>query len=71
MPIALMGCTALSVPRQTTAATPLALAASMTLELPKTFVRTASSGKNSQDGTCLSAAAWNTKRTPRVARSTL
>ncbi len=71
MPIALTGYAALSVPRQTTLRTLLALLASMTFAEPSTLVRTASSGKNSQDGTCLSAAAWKTKSTPRVARSTL
>ncbi len=71
MPIALTGYAALSVPRHTTERTPLALLASITLALPSTLVRTASIGKNSQLGTCLSAAAWKTKSTPRVARSTL
>jgi hypothetical protein len=60
MPIALMGYAALSVPRHTTDVTPFALLASITLALPNTLVRTASSGKNSQLGTCLSAAAWKT-----------
>ena len=32
----------------------------MTFWLPTMLVFTACSGKNSQDGTCLSAAAWNT-----------
>ena len=41
MPMALTGCTALSVPRQTTDRTPLALAASRTLEEPITLVCTA------------------------------
>ena len=71
MPIALTGWTALSVPRQTTERTPLALAASSTLEDPSTLVCTAWIGKNSHDGTCLSAAAWKTSSTPRVAWCTL
>lgn len=60
IPIALIGCTALSVLSTTTEPTPLRSAASMTLPLPRMLVRTASSGKNSQEGTCLSAAAWKT-----------
>ena len=40
------------------------------MALPSTLVRTASSGKNSHEGTCLRAAAWKTKSTPRLARST-
>ena len=64
MPIALTGWTALSVLRNTTAETPLRSHASTTLALPRTFVCTASSGKNSHDGTCFSAAAWNTYSTP-------
>ena len=70
MPMALTGYAALSVPRQTSERTSLALQASTTLALPSTLVRTASSGKNSHEGTCLSAAAWKTKSTPRVARCT-
>src|ERR1022692_236222 len=71
MPIALMGYTALSVLRHTTDLTPLAAAASITLALPATLVRTACVGKNSQDGTCFRAAAWKTISTPRMASITL
>src|SRR5699024_10095567 len=71
MPIALMGCTALSVPRHTTERTPLALAACSTYKLPRILVCTAWNGKNPHDGTCLSAAAWNTRSTSRLACSTL
>ena len=46
--------------RHTTLRTPAAAAASMTLWLPWTLVFTACCGKNSHDGTCLSAAAWKT-----------
>lgn len=58
MPIALMGYAALSVERQMTHFTPESMAASRTLSVPMTLVLTASIGKNSQDGTCLRAAAW-------------
>ena len=71
MPIALMGYTALSVLKQTTDCTPAWSAARTTFSLPMTFVLTASMGKNSHEGTCFSAAAWKTKSTSRVARSTL
>ena len=57
-PMALMGYAALSVDRHTTRDTPSSIAACSTLSVPMTFVRTASMGKNSQEGTCLSAAAW-------------
>ena len=60
MPIALIGRTALSVLRKTAERTSLRSHASITFALPNTFVRTASSGKNSHDGTCLRAAAWKT-----------
>ena len=60
VPIALTGYAALSVERQITFFTPESIAAVSTLSVPKTFVFTASRGKNSQFGTCLSAAAWNT-----------
>ena len=58
IPMALMGYAALSVERQTTFFTPASMAAVNTLSVPSTLVRTASMGKNSQLGTCLSAAAW-------------
>ena len=60
MPMALIGYTALSVLRHTTLRTPAAEAASITLWLPWMLVFTACCGKNSHDGTCLSAAAWKT-----------
>ncbi|MNG41060.1 hypothetical protein D3C84_1299930 [compost metagenome] len=44
VPMALMGYTALSVLRQTTRLTPLAIAASNTLSVPMTLVLTASMG---------------------------
>jgi hypothetical protein len=37
--------------------TPISIAPVSTLSVPSTFVLTASSGKNSHDGTCLRAAA--------------
>ena len=46
--------------RHTTFCTPSSMAAWSTLSVPTTLVFTASIGKNSQEGTCLSAAAWNT-----------
>src|SRR5690606_13028720 len=55
MPMALTGYAALSVPKHTSDATPLALLASITFAEPSTFVRTASRGKNSQLGTCFNA----------------
>ena len=58
IPIALIGYAALSVDRQMTLFTPSSMAAVSTLSVPMTLVRTASIGKNSQEGTCLSAAAW-------------
>ena len=58
MPIALIGYAALSVERHTTLLTPASIAACRTLSVPSTFVLTACMGKNSQEGTCLSAAAW-------------
>ena len=58
VPIALTGYAALSVERQITFFTPASIAAVSTLSVPMQFVLTASSGKNSQLGTCLSAAAW-------------
>jgi len=59
-PIALIGYTALSVLRHTTDLTPHSWAARITLSLPCTFVAVACNGKNSHEGTCFSAAAWNT-----------
>ena len=41
--------------------TPASTAICNTLSVPSTFVRTASIGKNSQEGTCFNAAAWNGK----------
>lgn len=38
--------------------TPFLIAAVSTFSVPSTFVFTASIGKNSHEGTCLSAAAW-------------
>ena len=58
VPIALTGYAALSVERQITFLTPSSMAAVRTLSVPRTLVLTASSGKNSHEGTCLSAAAW-------------
>ena len=58
LPMALMGYAALSVERQTTRLTPSEMAACSTLSVPMTLVFTASMGKNSQEGTCLRAAAW-------------
>ena len=59
LPIALIGYAALSVDRQMTASTPSSIAAVKTLSVPMIFVLTASIGKNSQEGTCFKAAAWN------------
>ena len=59
MPMALIGYAALSVLRQITDFTPASIAAVSTLSVPITLVRMASMGKNSQEGTCFSAAAWN------------
>ena len=47
----------LSVLKTITFLTPLEIAASKTLLVPKMFVSTAWTGKNSQDGTCFKAAA--------------
>ena len=60
----------MSVDRHTTFSTPSAMAACSTLSVPMTLVRTASMGKNSHEGTCLSAAAWKTWSTPRIASRT-
>ena len=57
IPMALMGYAALSVLKQIMRFTLLATAASMVFWVPKTFVFAASIGKNSQEGTCLRAAA--------------
>ena len=56
--MAFTGYAALSVDRQIAASTPASTAAVSTFSVPNTFVFTASSGKNSHDGTCFSAAAW-------------
>jgi hypothetical protein len=71
IPIAFIGYTALSVLKQTTELTPKFSELLRTFALPCTFVATASNGKNSQDGTCFRAAAWNTKSEPFIAESTL
>ena len=71
MPIAFTGYTALSVLRTITLLTLKASAAFITFSAPSVFVCTASMGKNSHDGTCFSAAAWNTKSTPCIACRTL
>ena len=57
-PIALIGYAALSVERQVMLFTPSSMAAVSTLSSPITLVLSASIGKNSHEGTCLSAAAW-------------
>ena len=57
IPIALIGYAALSVERQITDSTPHSIATVSTLSVPITLVRTASIGKNSQEGTCFNAAA--------------
>lgn len=59
IPMALIGYAALSVDRHMTHFTPQSIATSRTLSVPITLVLTASIGKNSHDGTCLRAAAWN------------
>src|ERR1035437_7361111 len=71
MPIAFTGYTALSVLRTITLLTLEATAAFIAFSAPSVLVCIASIGKNSQDGTCFSAAAWNTKSTPRIACKTL
>ena len=58
VPIAFTGYAALSVERQITFFTPASIAAVSTFSVPRTFVLTASIGKNSQEGTCFKAAAW-------------
>ena len=59
-PINAMGITKAIEERHITHFTPASMAASSVLSVPITFVFTASIGKNSQLGTCFSAAAWNT-----------
>src|SRR3989441_3198604 len=49
--------------------TPASIAALMTFSAPITLVWIASNGLYSQDGICLSAAAWKTTSTPCIARS--
>src|SRR5438093_3083631 len=53
----------------TTRLTPASIAALMTFSAPITLVWIASNGLYSQDGICLSAAAWNTTSMPCIARS--
>ena len=67
MPMALTGRQALSVDTPTTVSTgrSFSLTARMMLAAPSTLVRVASSGKYSQDGTCLRAAALITMSAPR------
>src|SRR5580704_6883252 len=64
-----MGLTALSVLMAITRFTPWSMAASMTFLVPITLVWMASKGLYSQNGICLSAAAWKTTSTPCMARS--
>ena len=71
VPIAFTGYTALSVLRTITLLTLEASAAFITFSVPRVFVCTASIGKNSHDGTCFKAAAWNTKSTLHIAAKTL
>src|SRR2546428_1307814 len=52
-----------------TRVTPASIAALMTFSAPITLVWIASNGLYSQEGICLSAAAWNTTSTPCMARS--
>ena len=56
----LEGRTALSVEISTNRLTPTAADASITLSVPNTLVRAASTGWSSSTGTCLWAAAWST-----------
>ena len=56
----LEGCTALSDEISRKRLTPTEAEASITLSVPKTFVRAASTGWSSSTGTCLWAAAWST-----------
>jgi hypothetical protein len=58
IPIAEREYTDLSVESIITLATPHSMAEVSTLSDPKIFVLVASTGKNSQLGTCLRAAAW-------------
>ena len=57
IPMAFTGYTALSVLRTMTLLTRDARAAFITFSAPRVLVWTASMGKNSQEGTCFSAAA--------------
>src|SRR2546422_36730 len=68
-PYRLIGFTALSELIMTTRVTPASIAALMTFSAPITLVWIASNGLYSQEGICLSAAAWNTTSTPCMARS--
>src|SRR2546422_10936725 len=67
-PYRLIGFTALSLLIMTTRLTAASIAALMTFSAPITLVWIASNGLYSQDGICLSAAAWNTTSTPCMAR---
>ena len=66
MPITLTGLHALSVEIAIANSTsvPVIAMARVTFDAPKTFVITASRGAYSHDGTCFSAAAWNTTWMP-------
>ncbi len=66
-PYRFTGLTALSVDSASVRGTSLAMAAATTFSAPRMFVLTASNGLYSQTGTCLSAAAWMTTSTPRIA----
>ena len=67
IPIALIGYAALSVLKTTTLVTLYFSADKSTLFVPIIFVFTACIGKNSQEGTCFNAAAWNIKSHPLTA----
>jgi hypothetical protein len=61
-PITLVGFTALSVETNTNFFTPQSIAARATTDVPSTLLRTASHVLvSSMSGTCLYAAAWNTR----------
>ena len=69
-PSALTGSAALSVLKSTNCFTPAPAAADTVTAVPMTLTLAASSALYSQYGTCLCAAAWNTRSTPRHASST-
>ena len=73
MPMTLIGLHALSVEMPTTVSTRelAAIVARTSSSAPMTFVRTASTGKYSQVGTCFSAAAWMTTSAPRTASTSV